>query len=56
LSARKKLNVAFINGALVVAALIGIVFRSWTVFLIVAVVLVIGAIYGGDVRQGPKRR
>ncbi|MEQ8785614.1 MAG: hypothetical protein RIC55_04925 [Pirellulaceae bacterium] len=56
MSARHKLNVAFVNGALIVAGVVGMAFRSWLVFLIVAVVLVVGAIYAGDVRQRPKRR
>ncbi len=55
LSARHKLNVAFVNGALIVAGVVGMAFRSWLVFLIVAVVLVVGAIYAGDVRQRPRR-
>lgn len=53
IGARHKLNVAFVNGALIVAALAGLVFQSWVVFAVVAVVLVGAAIYCGDIRRGP---
>ena len=56
MTARHKLNVAFVNGALIVAGVVGLAFQSWLVFLVVAVVLVVGALYTGDVRQRPKRR
>jgi hypothetical protein len=56
LAARQKLNIAFINGALIVAAVAGFVAKSWTVFVVAAVALVMGAIYCGDVRPGPRRR
>jgi hypothetical protein len=54
IGARHKLNVAFVNGALIVAALAGLVFRSWTVFIVVGVVLVGAAFYCGDIRRGPR--
>lgn len=50
LGARHKLNVASVNGALIVAAIAGFAFGSWAVFGAIAAVLVIGAIYGGDIR------
>ncbi len=56
MAARQKLNVAFVNGALIVAAVAGWVFKSSEVFVATAVVLIAGAVYGGDVRPGPRRR
>ena len=56
MGARQKLNVAFVNGALIVAAVAGVVFKSWAVFVVTAAVLIAGAVYGGDVRPGPRRR
>jgi hypothetical protein len=56
LAARQKLNVAFVNGALIVAAVTGWFFKSLAVFIVTAVVLIAGAIYCGDVRPGPRRR
>ena len=56
MGARQKLNVAFINGALLIGAVAGFVFKSWAVFVVTAVVLVIGVIHCGDVRPGPRQR
>ncbi len=56
MGARQKLNVAFVNGALIVAAVAGFVFKSWAVFVVAAVVLVVGAIHCSDIRPGPRRR
>ncbi len=56
MAARQKLNVAFVNGALIVAAVAGWVFKSWAVFVVTAVVLIGGAIYCGDVSLGARRR
>lgn len=56
LAARQKLNVAFVNGALIIAAVAGVVFKSWAAFVVTSVVLIGGAIYCGDVRPGPRRR
>ncbi len=56
MGARQKLNNAFINGALLIGAVAGWVFKSWAVFVVTAVVLIAGAVYCGDVRPGPGRR
>ncbi len=56
MGARHKLNIAFVNGALIDAAVAGSVFKSWTVFVVAAVVLIVAATYCGDVRPGPRRR
>ena len=50
MSARHKLHIAVANGMLIIAAIAGFAFRSWTEFAFVATVLAIGAIYGGDIR------
>ena len=56
MAARQKLNVAFVNGVLIVAAIAGFVFQSWAVFVVTSVVLIGGAIYGGDIRPRPRSR
>ena len=55
MNARLKLNTAVVQGAIVVAAVIGGVTGSWTVFGIVAVILVGGAYYSGEIRTGPSK-
>lgn len=50
MNARKKLNTAHIYGALLVAAVVGVAFESWLVFLIVGGGFVFGAVYAGDIR------
>jgi hypothetical protein len=54
-SARKKLNYAYLNGAIVVAGLVGGLTGSWPVFFIAATALCVGAIYAGDVRFTNRR-
>jgi hypothetical protein len=56
LSARTKLNAAFIQGAILVAALIGWTCQSLTAFLLSAAVLIALATYAGDIRSGPRKR
>ncbi len=55
MSARHKLNQAVIQGCLIVAALVGLLFQSWTVFLLAAAVLVGLSVHSGEIR-GPARR
>lgn len=50
LRARTKLNRAFINGAVLVAAIAGACLRSWTVFWLMVICGVALAIYSGDIR------
>ena len=56
MGARHKLNQTHILGALGVAAVVGGLAGSWTVFFLVAVVLVGASVYVGDVRihGGPR--
>jgi 1,4-dihydroxy-2-naphthoate octaprenyltransferase len=58
--ARTRLNVAALNGCVIIAALIGIVLQSWFAFWIVAALLVAGEFYAGSIRpsgrSGQSRR
>ncbi len=56
MGARTKLNIAFINGALIVAAFVGMAFQSWMVFWGVVVLLVAGSLYAGEIRPTGQRR
>ena len=50
MSAKRKLNVAFFNGALIIAVLFGLSAQSLGVFVVVLAVLVIASFYTGDMR------
>ena len=52
MSARKKLNSAFIVGNLIVATLVGIVFQSMAAFAVAAVVLIGLSLADGSIRPG----
>jgi hypothetical protein len=54
-SARHKLNEFYLIGSFIIAALIGGLFGSWTVFVIVAAMLVVGSLYSGEIRPSPQR-
>jgi hypothetical protein len=49
-NARTKLNVAYFNGCLLVAALFGLVAESWAVFLAALAVLIGCGIYCDEIR------
>ncbi len=55
-SARTKLNVAFINGAVLLAAVAGGLMESWSVFFIALVVLVAISIFAGEIRPSRSNR
>jgi hypothetical protein len=56
MNAREKLNGAHVNGALLVAGLIGGLTGSWTIFGLALAGLVITKLIGADIRlQGRKR-
>ncbi len=55
-NARNKLNVAAINGCLLVAALVGMMAESGAVFLLTLAALIAGAIASGDIRIRPTGR
>lgn len=50
MGARQKLNQAHVNGALVVAALVGAVTQSWIVFVVAALLAVGLSVHGGGIR------
>jgi hypothetical protein len=56
MSARRKLNAAFFNGSLIVAAVIGLLFESWAVFGLILVVLVIGNLFAGEIPPDNRRQ
>lgn len=51
MGAKKKLNSANVVGALMVSALIGMLFGSWAIFAITSGVLVASGLYNGDIRR-----
>jgi len=51
LSAKHKLNSAHVNGALIIAAGLGIATGSITLFLIVVAVLIAQGLHNGDIRK-----
>lgn len=55
MSARKKLNQANVNGAVVIAAVVGLATQSWTVFVLAATFVVVVGLYAGDIRVGGRR-
>ncbi len=52
--ARQKLNVAYFNGCLILAAVIGAFTGSGLVFLVALVALVLGGYVSGDIRPRSK--
>lgn len=55
MNARKKLNVAYLHGALVFSAVVGLAMDSWPAFLITLGVLLAAAFYTGDIRPTSRR-
>ena len=56
MSARHKLNQAHLNGVLLIAGVAAFLFGSWQVFLLLAVLLSLGAIMGGGIRFSGRRK
>ena len=50
MGARQKLNQAHVNGALIVAAVLGLMTGSWIIFFIASAMLIGAATYGGEIR------
>jgi hypothetical protein len=50
MSARKKLNTAYIGGSIAMAAAFGAMAESWLVFVVVLVVLLSFHLYEGNIR------
>jgi len=55
MGARTKLNQFFVQGALIGAALIGVVAESWAVFLAAAAIFIAIRVYSGDIRPDRRR-
>jgi hypothetical protein len=49
-NARDKLNVAYFNGAVLIAAIFGAIAGSWLVFFLVLGLLVVGGLMAGNIR------
>ena len=56
MNARNKLNVAYANGCLLLAALAGMMAGSSAVFLLAFAALMIGGVASGDIRPRPRGR
>lgn len=54
--ARHKLNVAYVNGCLLVSALFGWITESWAVFLAALAVVLTCGLYSGEIRPTLGRR
>ncbi len=50
MSARRKLNQAHVNGALLLALVVGWIFQSLSAFIIAAIFFVVTAMYTHDIR------
>jgi hypothetical protein len=55
-TARHKLNVAYINGCLLVSALFGLVAGSWVVFWVALAVTIGIGVCGGEIRPTAEKR
>ena len=56
MNARLKLNSAFFQGAVLMAALVGWVTGSWIVFIVAAGLILFTAHQSGDIRTKPSYR
>ena len=55
MGARIKLNVAFVNGTLIVAAGLGLVTQSWIVYFVAAAIGIGFSLHAGDIRLKGRR-
>jgi hypothetical protein len=55
LSAREKLNAAHFHGALIIAAIVALLFDRWAVFRVAAAVLLATSVHSGDIRLTGRR-
>jgi hypothetical protein len=56
MSARKKLNSAFLNGSFLVAGLVGAAAGSWLIFGLAVAVLIGNNICAGNIRLNGRKR
>jgi hypothetical protein len=50
MSARKKLNSAYVGGSLVISGMFGLMAQSWAVFVLVLIVVLAFHFYEGNIR------
>ena len=55
-NARTKLNLAHLNGCLLVSAVLGWVAQSWSLFLVALAVMIGCGVYVGEIRPVGGRR
>lgn len=55
MGARNKLNVAYVNGALILSGLVGLATGSWQIFALAAMMLIGMCFYAGDIRTQGRR-
>lgn len=59
MGARQRLNSVYLTIVFFFAAIIGSVFESWVAFFVIAAVLLVALVHGGDIRptriSGPRR-
>ena len=55
LSARTKLNAAYVLGSTAIAALVGAIFQSWAAFFIAAALLIALCFVDGTIRPKGRR-
>lgn len=58
MGARTRLNQAYFNGSVLIAALVGVLAESWPLFFLALGVLVASNLYLGEIRAGrhPRRQ
>ncbi len=56
MNARGKLNVAYVNGAIVLAAVAGVLSQSWIVFIVFLVGGVLLSLFVANIRPSPRHR
>ena len=56
MSARTKLNVAYFNGCLFVAVLLGLATGHWAVFWIALILTIANGVYCGEIRPFAGKR
>ena len=56
MTARHRLNSAYLNGAICVAGLVAAMAQSGTVFLVLLVLLTVSSVAAGEIRLGSGRK
>jgi hypothetical protein len=56
MSARQKLNAAYVQGGLILAVAVGALMQSWSAFAVAAVVLIGLSLHAGEIRPRGRGR